>query len=157
MELPIVQILADVKSNIGPKEKLDAALVVLKMTDYRTSIQEMYAIKTISRMIDNSKPDNTFMILTHCDIDKPSEKLISGKLNSFKKYGPLEIKPDNVIKFDNSTESLEDFVFKKLKKSDPDMHFHENLEEKASQIMSELPGDFNRQDASEGTNNAAIH
>jgi hypothetical protein len=82
-------------------------------------------------MIDNTKPENTFMILTHCDIDKPSETLIQGKLESFKKYGPLEIKPENVINFDNSTKSLEKFI-SKLKKSDPDMHFHDELEEKVA-------------------------
>lgn len=112
----------------------------------------MYAIKTISRMIDNTKPENTFMILTHCDREKPSEALISGKLSSFKKYGPLEIKPENVINFDNSTKSLEKFI-SKLQKSDPDMHFNEKLEEKVDQIMKELPGDFKRQDAAEGTEN----
>ena len=130
MDLPIIKILADIKETITSKEKIDAALVVLKMTDYRTSIQEMYAIKTITRMIDNTKPENTFMILTHCDIEKPSEKLVSGKLSSFKKYGDLEIKPENVINFDNSTKSLEKFI-SKLQASDPDMHFHEKLEDKA--------------------------
>lgn len=148
VDLPIAQIIADIKGNITSQQKIDAALVVLKITDYRTTIQEMYAIKTISTMIDKAKPENTFMILTHCDINKPSETLISGKLSSFKKYGPLEIKLENVINFDNSTKSLEKFI-SKLQTSD--MHFHEKLEEKAVQIMKELPGDFKRQDAAEGT------
>ena len=150
MDLPLAEILADIKNNIGSKQNIDAALVVLKITDYRTSIQEMYAIKTISKMIDNSKSDDTFMILTHCDIQDPSEELIKGKLASFAKYGPLAIQRENVIKFDNTTESLKQFI-SKLKPSS--MHFHENLVEKATEIMKELPGDFKRQDAAEGTHN----
>jgi hypothetical protein len=31
------------------------------------------------------------------------------------------------------------------------MHFHEKLEDKADKILKELPGDFKRQDAAEGT------
>jgi hypothetical protein len=69
VDLPIAQIIADIKGNITSQQKIDAALVVLKITDYRTTIQEMYAIKTISTMIDKAKPENTFMILTHCDIN----------------------------------------------------------------------------------------
>ena len=150
MKLPISDILDDIQNTIGSKQKLDAALVVLKLTDYRTSIEEAFAIKTISKMIDNAKPDNTFMILTHCDLVKPSEEFIQGKLDSFKEYGPLEIQPDNVIQFDNTTKSLEPFI-SKLKPSD--MHFHEKLVEKAVEIMDVIPEDLKRQDDAEGTQN----
>jgi len=68
--------IADIKNKIGSKRNIDAALVVLKRNDYRNNIQDIYAIKTISRMLDNSHPDNVFMILTHCDIERPSEKFI---------------------------------------------------------------------------------
>ena len=90
------------------------------------------------------------MILTHCDKEEPLESFIKEKLDSFREHGPLEIQPDNVVKFRNTTESLEPFV-SKLKPSD--MHFHENLDEKAVEVMKDLPGDFKRQDASEGTQN----
>ena len=33
------------------------------------------------------------------------------------------------------------------------MHFHENVEDKAEEILDELPGDFKRQDKNEGTQN----
>jgi len=129
IKLPIVRILSDIKESIGFKQNIDAALIVVKSTDYRESPQEIIAIKTISKMIDNSKPDNTYLILTHCDKnDKPLEDFISGKLDSFKEYGSLVIQTDNVIKFDNTKKSLEPFILK-LKPSD--MHFHEKLEEKA--------------------------
>ena len=35
------------------------------------------------------------------------------------------------------------------------MHFHEKVEDKAEEILDELPGDFKRQDKNEGTNNGA--
>jgi hypothetical protein len=35
------------------------------------------------------------------------------------------------------------------------MHFHENVEDKAEEILKELPGDFKKQDTKEGTNNGA--
>ena len=102
----------DIKRKIGTEQEIDAALVVVKLTDVRTSIQEMYAIKSIRTMIDNVEPKNTFMILTHCDLLKPSEEVISGKLGSFNRYGPLKIQPENVVEFDDSTKSLEKFVEK---------------------------------------------
>ena len=153
-DLPMIDIIDDIKKNIGSKQNIDAALVVLKITDYRMSIQEMYAIKTITRMIDNSNSGDTFMILTHCDKLQPSDELISGKLASFKKSGPLDIPREKVINFDNTTESLRQFI-SKLKKSD--MHFHENLEEKVKEIKKELPGDFKLQDAAEGTHNLEMY
>jgi GTP-binding protein EngB required for normal cell division len=112
IELPTAQIIYDIKRKIGTEQEIDAALVVVKLTDVRTSIQEMYAIKSIKTMIDNVEPKNTFMILTHCDLLKPSEKVISGKLASFNRYGPLKIQPENVVEFDDSTKSLEKFVEK---------------------------------------------
>ena len=105
-------------------------------------------------MIANSKAEDTFVVITHCDKEKPSEQFISGKLNSFAKYGSLVIPPNNVIKFNNTTESLREFI-SKLKTSN--MHFHENLKEKADEIGKELPGDFKRQDDAEGTQNQQMH
>ena len=110
MDLPVIDIVDDIKANFRSKQNIDAALVVLKITDYRTSIQEMYAIKTIARMIDKSDSGDTFMILTHCDKLPPSDELISGKLASFKKYGPLDIPREKVINFDNTPESLCQFI-----------------------------------------------
>ena len=123
----MINIIEDIKKNITSKQKIDAALIVIKKYDYRDSVQELYAIKTITTMIANSKPEDTFIVVTHCDKEKPSEQFITGKLDSFKEFGALAIPPENVIKFDNTTESLSEFV-SKLKPSN--MHFHENLEEK---------------------------
>jgi len=80
------------------------------------------------------------MILTHCDKEPPSEDFILSKLDSFnsimKNEGdPIkrDIKRENVINFDNKTESLRPLI-DKLKHSD--MHFHENMNE--NEIMNEL-------------------
>jgi hypothetical protein len=35
------------------------------------------------------------------------------------------------------------------------MHFHEDIVKKGQEILNELPGDFKRQDETEGTNNLA--
>jgi hypothetical protein len=130
-KLPMIKIITDIKNIITSKQNIDAALIVLKKYDYRDTIQELYAIRTITKMIANSKAEDTFIVVTHCDKEKPSEEFITGKLNSFKEYGPLAIPPENVIKFDNTTESLSEFI-SKLKPSN--MHFHENLEEKAIEL-----------------------
>ena len=60
-------IISDIKYSIGSKQNIDAAIFVTKATNYRNSIRDQIAIKTISKMIVNSKPDDIFMIITHCD------------------------------------------------------------------------------------------
>ena len=57
-----------------------------------------------------------------------------------------------MIKFNNTEESLVPLL-DKLKPAT--MHFHEKVEDKAEEILDELPGDFRRQDKNEGTNNSA--
>lgn len=71
-----------------------------------------------------------------------------GKRNSFMNNGPLAIPRDNVIKFDISTESLH-LLNSELKTSNKD--FNENLDDKANEIMKELPSGFKRQDAADET------
>jgi len=81
------------------------------------------------------------MVLTHCDLEMPEEESILGKINSFKKYGQIDIPLENVIKFKNTKESLIPFI-RKIKPAQ--MHFCENLEEKGEEILKELPNDFQR-------------
>jgi len=38
LELPLAEIINDIKENIGHTQNFDAAMIVLKMTDYRASI-----------------------------------------------------------------------------------------------------------------------
>lgn len=131
--------MADIKDKIGSKQNIDAVLLVLKRTDYRKTFQEQFAIKTVQRWLANSKSDNIFMILTHCDKEKSSEEFILRKLDSLNSImkneaDPIkrEIKRENVINFDNSIASLRPMI-SKLQNSD--MHFHENM--KANEIIEE--------------------
>ena len=78
--IPLPQIVADIKVSIGSKQLFDAALIVVKMTDYRATIQEMFAIKAISKLLTDYRPENIFMVITHCDLENPSDELILGKL-----------------------------------------------------------------------------
>lgn len=64
----------------------------------------------MKKFLDNLKPENTFICFTHCDLKETTEKLITSKLASIKKYCKLEIPNENIIKFANSVESLQDFV-----------------------------------------------
>ena len=139
--IPLPQIVADIKVSIGSKQHFDAALVVVKMTDYRATIQEVFAIKAISKLLVDYKPENIFMVVTHCDLEDPPEELIKGKLQSFKETGGIEIPLENVVKFNNTEESL----LPMLERIRPaNMHFHEKIEDKAEEIIDELPGDFRR-------------
>ena len=78
--IPLPQIVADIKVSIGSKQLFDAALIVVKMTDYRATIQEMFAIKAITKLLCEYKPENIFMVITHCDLEDPPDELILGKL-----------------------------------------------------------------------------
>ena len=50
-------------------------------------------------MFADFSPEHVFMVLTHVDLEMPKEEFIVGKINSFKKYGGIEIPRENVIFF----------------------------------------------------------
>ena len=100
--IPMGDIIQNIMQTVGSKQCFDAALIVVRSTDYRLSVQEMIAIKAIAKLLIDHKPQNIFLIITHCDKQYPSDDLVMGKVASFKKYGDLDIPIDNVIKFDNT-------------------------------------------------------
>jgi hypothetical protein len=53
-------------------------------------------------MFANYAPEHVFMVLTHVDLDRPSEEFICGKIASFKNTGGIQIPRENVILFDNT-------------------------------------------------------
>lgn len=106
MELPMLQIVADIKVSIGSKQPIDAALIVLKLTDYRATPQEIISIKSASKFFANFEPKKIFLIITHCDLMKIEEEQVLGKLESFKKWAKVDIPRQNAILFDNTPESL---------------------------------------------------
>lgn len=152
MELSLIQIVADIKGSIGHQTTFDAALIVIKLFDYRATVQEVIALKAIKNFFANFSPHQVFCIVTHCDLQTPDDAIITKKIESFKKWGGFEVPMENVIKFDNTPQSLEPLI---SKLSRGNMTFVENLEEKCNQLQRELPGDFVRQDREEGTKNSS--
>ena len=90
------------------------------------------------------------MIITHVDLAVPTDEYIVGKLASFKNAGGVNIPRDNVILFNNTSKSLEPLIAK-IKPGN--MRFHHDIVAKGMEIFRELPGDFKKQDKTEGTNN----
>lgn len=89
-------------------------LLVLKVTDYRMSIEQICSAYAIIKFLEHLEPENTFIVFTHCEEDnaaiKPDSKYIKDKLASFKKYTKLNIPIDNVVLFDKTSLSLEEFI-----------------------------------------------
>ena len=66
----------------------------------------------MKKFIDHLKTDNIFIAFTHCDNEKSKvdEDFINKKLASLKKFMKLEIPKENIILFDKTSDSLEEFV-----------------------------------------------
>ncbi|CDW72080.1 UNKNOWN [Stylonychia lemnae] len=144
------QIVLDIKLKIGHSQAFDGALIVIKSTDYRISVQETMAIKATVKFFSNFSPKHVFLIITHCDIESPTDEFILEKLEMFKQYGPLDIPLENVVKFNNTAESLLPML---EKMENGNMQFVPDLEKKVIEISQELEGDFKRQDQQLGTKN----
>ena len=72
-----------------------------------------------------------FLIITHCDKEEATDEFITNKLAAFKKYGPLEIPPENVVRFNKTAESLRTMVERMDNSS---MRFVPDLEKKAIEV-----------------------
>ena len=64
--------MADIKVTVG-KNPIDAALIVVKSTDYRMDIQQTISIKMVGKFFANFEAKKVFIIFTHCDIEKPKD------------------------------------------------------------------------------------
>lgn len=146
------QIVLDIKTSIGHNEIIDCALIVIKSTDYRITVQETMAIKGCAKFFSNFSPANVYLVITHCDEQMPTDEFISEKLQAFAKYGPLAVPPENVVKFDNTAKTLLPML-EKMQNSN--MKFVPDIEKKAAEVAMELEGDFKKQDAAYGTSNGA--
>ncbi len=104
-DLSVLEIIADIKITIKT-QSFDTVLLVIKSSDYRASAQEIIAAKAIVKFLENNTPENIFLVFTHCDQSMPDEDLIQGKINSFKKWGNINITREHVILSDNTPESL---------------------------------------------------
>ena len=83
------------------------------------------AIKAVSKLLKDSKPQHIFLVVTHCDIQEPHEEMIRQKLETYKKFAGIEIPEKNIVRFDNSMESLFPLVEGITQGT---MHFDEDLD-----------------------------
>ena len=150
--IPLQQIVADIKLSIGSENPIDAAMLVVKSSDYRMDIQQTISIKMIGKYFENFDAKKVFLVYTHCDMQKPTDKEIVDKIAAYKQYGKIDISRENVVFFNNTAESLEGMV-QAIKPGN--MHFlePEQLIKATEEILKELPGDFAKQDKAQGTNN----
>jgi hypothetical protein len=120
-------IVDDISENIGTQEKFDAAIIVIKITDYRLTMNEIMALNAIKNFFENFEPSQVFCIVTHVDMGMPDPEVIEAKRKSFEKYGKFEVKKENMILFDNTAESLQPLVDKL---TPGNMNFAADLDEK---------------------------
>lgn len=76
LELPVAEIVVDIKETIGTAQNFDAALILVKSTDYRIDVQQVIALKIIRKFFANFSPSNVFVIITHCDVENPAPEFI---------------------------------------------------------------------------------
>ena len=64
-------------------------------------------MRAIKEFFDNFSPQHIFLVITHADLSVPDDKTLNDKIASLSKWGGFEIKRENVILFDNTSESLQ--------------------------------------------------
>lgn len=106
-------------------------------------------------MYKNFYSRHVFLIITHADIDYPSDDFITRKLKAFKQYGQVEIPKENVIIYSNNPDQLKELV-RKIYHGNMQFLEAEQLFNSADQVFKELPGDFVRQENDQGTQNLEI-
>lgn len=60
------------------------------------------AIRLVQEFFENFEAKRVYLVITHTDLHRVDEKIVQSKLNSFKKYGKIEIPIKDVILFDNT-------------------------------------------------------
>lgn len=143
--------MADIKVSIG-SNNIDASLIVIKAQDYRTGLEQMIAVKAISKFFKNFDARHVFLIITHADVEKPSDDFIAEKLAAFNKIGQIDIPKDNVVVYANNPEQLKELI-PKISRGNMQFLEPEQLVKAADEIIAELPGDFKKQPKDEGSSN----
>lgn len=96
-------------------------------------------------MLQNFNPVRLFLVIIHADLMPMEENHILEKLESFKKYGNIDISRENVILFNKTPKSLYPLMKKITGFEDRgEMKFYEakELVDRANKVLNELPGDF---------------
>ena len=89
-DLPLEDFVDEIKKGISDKQNIDMALLVLKASDKRLSIEQLISIKVLCQFLESLKPENVFMVFTHCDSpDKPKADWFAKKLESINKQSQV--------------------------------------------------------------------
>jgi hypothetical protein len=70
------------------------------------------ALKAIKTIFSDIKSDGFFCWISHCDVLYPDEALIQAKLDSYNQFAKIAIPRQNVILFNKSAASLNDYAGK---------------------------------------------
>jgi GTP-binding protein EngB required for normal cell division len=98
-DLPIDMWVDEIKEGFEPEQMIDMAIMVMKATDMRMSVEQIIVAKAMQKFLDNLKPKATFLCFSFCDKQMPDEKFTKSKIASIKKYCGLEIPYENVVYF----------------------------------------------------------
>jgi hypothetical protein len=135
----IEQIAKEIEKAFSSGQKINICLIVTKSTDYRLSFQEIIALKAIKTFLSDMKPDGFYCWISHCDVSKPDEAFIKGKIDSYNQFAKIAIPRQNVILFNNSAASLNDFVGRLRSTTLPSMSINlPMLQQNAKAIFSEI-------------------
>lgn len=110
---PFQDYIDQINENVS-SQKIDVILIVLDGANMRQCDGEIYALTMVKSFIEGLKPENIFVVITKCNLKRPSAKLIEEKLESLLENG-VEVPRENVILFDDKKESLEEFVAKMVR------------------------------------------
>ena len=124
-DLPIDLWVEEIRNGVEASQQIDMAIMILKATDYRMTMEQIISAKAMCKFLENLKPKSTFLCFTFCDKEMPKEKFVKEKLATIKKYCDLEVPAENVIFFKNTKQSLEDFITNFVKS--PNTKFCEDL------------------------------
>jgi predicted GTPase len=73
-DLPIDMWVDEIRESFDEDQVIDMAIMVLKATDMRMSIEQIMVAKAMQKFLDNLKPRATFLCFTFCDKQKPDEQ-----------------------------------------------------------------------------------
>jgi hypothetical protein len=133
----IEDIAREIEKAFSSGQKIQICLIVTKSTDYRLSINEIIALNAIITFLSDVKPDGFYCWISYCEVSKPDETFIKGKLDTYNQFAKIAIPRQNVILFNNSAASLNDFVGRLRSTSLPSMSINiPMLQQNAKAISS---------------------
>jgi hypothetical protein len=103
--------LRDILMETGETNKIYAILLVFKATDYNDSNSDRSMANLLSKILISCQAVKVFVIMTHCDIMKQDPyPLALQKAKSIEERCNIKIPLENIIKFNNTSESLKSVI-----------------------------------------------